>query len=77
MKTMETKLVRIKPAANILGISEKLLRRWVTEGKFSSVRPSGFGTGRMILLHVDELHLYAETGDWAAVENFRKKKKRI
>ncbi len=63
--------IKLRTAAEILDLAYDTMGKLVARDVFTAIRANGYGRGKRVYLHADEVELFAHTRDEVAVRNLR------
>ncbi len=69
--------IKLRTAAEYLDLNYDTMGKLVARGVFTPIRAQGYGRGKRVYVHADEVELFALTRDELAVRNFRAEKGRL
>lgn len=69
--------IKLRTAAEYLDLAYDTMGKLLARDVFTAIRAQGYGRGKRVYVHADEIELYARTRDELAVRNLRAEKGRL
>jgi hypothetical protein len=63
--------IKLRTAAEYLDLNYDTIGKLVARDVFTAIRAQGYGRGKRVYLHADEVELFAQTRDELAVRGLR------